>query len=623
MMMSTGARLGIALFSLLVSGATLLACRAEEPAGYPDDARHTVDLATYWATVAPQAPGTIVGTAEIRQTRGTHIRLYLHLREDTRLIGTVHPASARARIGVAVASGEQLEIGARPTGELALDLAEFSGRIVSIDLVADPDGPEQIVWTNLLVESPMETRAPVDAPAEQPNIVLIVFDSLRADRVGTLGATSVETPKIDALGAGGVTFTNARAPASWTRASLTSMLTSVAPATHGISLLSESLVPGIPYLPELLAHSGYRTIAASHSAQISPELGFGRGFDRFLTLFDRETQSKYQAEPTPQGRAKFVWEAHVAPEIATRGESPFFLYLHEMDPHYPYAPPPPFEEEYAGGHTSKLDPTAHIPGLNANPPEWFGPRDVRYLEALYRGEIAFMDAYLGSILELLSVSGLAENTLVVLVSDHGDEFMEHGLLGHASTVYEELLRVPLFFSWPAGLPSGLRVETSVDLMDVAPTILNLVGVHVPESMKGESLVSTIRGDGGAAHAESRSFVAESYSRSAIALRHGRWKLIRTLTDPQNTGNMLKLLKWPDADVRSPSRSDALYDLVADPAEKLDRIAHEPFIGAALGQILDWELAQARTDAPAVPITVDPNDLQPESRANLKALGYLE
>jgi choline-sulfatase len=446
------------------------------------------------------------------------------------------------------------------------------------------------------------------------DVLVILFDSLRADEVGRAGDA---TPTLDALADEGVSFSSARAPASWTRPAVASLLSSVSPTTHGVSLLTDGLPQDVPYLPELLSKSGYYTAVLTHSSQLAPRFGFGRGLDHLERFYTRAKYAEYQALTTPGARADWDFEHGFAPVLAAAAaeDRPWFVYLHEMDPHDPYEPPPPYDTRYTEGADPKAKPTgpAHymVTGFDAT--------DIARLHGLYRGEVTFMDDFLGALLRRLREAQRGRKMLIVFVSDHGEAFGEGGELGHSQVVAEHQLRVPLILQLDDVLPSGVRVDETVELVDVAPTVLDLLGLDPDATMQGRSLLPPIESALESSDTPAtlpRMFFAESLARTEVTARYGRWKYVRRAHDPANEGR--GFIELTDVDLARSQVTTALYDLEHDPGETTDVSADQPFMAAALGQLLAWhDHVGTATDAAV------PEPIGDEERAHLKTLGYID
>ena len=337
-------------------------------------------------------------------------------------------------------------------------------------------------------------------PGEPMDVLLVVIDTLRAD--------AATTPTLEALGAEGTVFTRCRAPSSWTKPSTASLLTGLQPAEHG-ALDFESVLPGgAVTLAEVLRAAGWRTAAFADNPFVSPEYGFAQGFDAFTgrhpsplargTLLLRALSqvrlrvaggAAYSFGPGVDLGADRILGDAVA-FLGAGGGKPSFAYAHVIEPHYPYTPPPPYD----GGrprvdppHSSGILPFDSFPALR--------PGAVATMRANYFGEVQAADAALGRALDALRKAGRLDRTLVLVTSDHGEEFHEHGGWTHGQSLYEELVRVPLVIRAPKGGPgAGRRVDAPVSLVDLLPTILDLAGVASSAKPSGRSLAPLLRGE---------------------------------------------------------------------------------------------------------------------------------
>jgi arylsulfatase A-like enzyme len=377
------------------------------------------------------------------------------------------------------------------------------------------------------------------------------------------------------------------------------MLTALHPPAHGVLSLDDALSDELPYLPEILREAGYRTVAVSNNPHVAADFGFERGFDRMTELWNIEKEVvDYPSDP--EARAKFVWSRYIRPTV--RGDEPFFVYLHEIDPHSPYEPPEPYRPEYGFDYRGRIESTLMGLGSMREYPNNVTPDDVRHIYARYKGEVAAMDRYVGWMLDRLAGVALERPTLVVFTSDHGEEFWEHGSVGHGHAVHEELLRVPLLLQLDGVLPAGRRVRADVTLADVAPTVLDLLGLEIPRSMQGESLLPLVTApDDERFRRPAIARANEATARESISV--GRWKLVRAVGGPESVA--------------------ALFDLEDDPGETRDLAAERPIVAATLAQRLRWNDRRA-PQAPAVrEPPADPSALDPELRQRLQELGYAE
>ncbi|MCZ6597597.1 MAG: sulfatase [Planctomycetota bacterium] len=368
-----------------------------------------------------------------------------------------------------------------------------------------------------------------------PNVVLISLDTLRADHLSCYGYGRETSPNIDALAASGVLFEDTVSTTSWTLPAHMSMLTGLAVSAHGICderLWQITGQPGGPdelplrgtFLSEVLQRAGYATGGFVTWKYLEERFGFGPGFDVYerlgLTIWDvPEWEARFEDLRT-RGRAGDQdavaeyerWKAE-EPHVFDQGlptadlavtralewvdgraeaSEPFFLFLHLFDIHDPYVPPKEFDRfdpNYEGTIDGKRISTADSP-VHAE----MDPRDLERVVSLYDGEIAWVDSQIGRVLDRLEALGLREDTVVVLTSDHGEEFFEHGGKTHRGQLHRESVHVPLVISWPGGLPAGRRVVGTTGIVDILPTVCGLVEAQAPACLSGRDLSAVARGE---------------------------------------------------------------------------------------------------------------------------------
>jgi arylsulfatase A-like enzyme/Flp pilus assembly protein TadD len=300
----------------------------------------------------------------------------------------------------------------------------------------------------------------VVAPAAAaPNVVLVTLDTTRADRMGFLGSKRGLTPRLDALARDALVFERAYAQAPITTASHATVLSGTYPQFHKVNDFGIPLAASVPYLPELLKRRGYRTAAFVGSLILDPRGGLAPGFDRGFDTYDagfrirRGREDRYQ---TMERRAEEV-VGRALQWLETEKAGPFLLWIHLYDAHDPYEAPAPF------GH--------------------------RHAAAPYDGEIAYVDGQVGRVIDALRARGVYDETIVVVLSDHGEALGEHGEKTHGVFLYDATIHVPLLVKLPGGRLAGQRPKVRAGLVDVAPTILQAVAAPVPADMQGESLLA--------------------------------------------------------------------------------------------------------------------------------------
>jgi len=412
-----------------------------------------------------------------------------------------------------------------------------------------------------------------------------VIDTLRADHLGVYGYSKPVSPHLDALAAESVVFERAYAQSGWTRTSMASILTGLTPFAHHVLGRQDALPPSLPTLAGILRSAGYDTAGIVTNANVAPELGFGRGFDHYRPLYTRHDDSP------PAGRLNGELLAWLQ---SRRQGAPFFAYLHSLEPHDPYEPPEPFRSRFAPHLATTLRDPEEVPAALARDPK-LRPEAVRAdFEALYDGEIAANDAAFGLLLQSLRAAGLYDDTLIVVVSDHGEELLEHGRWGHGHSLYTEILHVPLILKLPHGRRAGERRNNIARQIDLLPTLLAAVGEPVPPEAQGRDLLADTAG--------------EADPPVLSLLRLDRVELA-SLVDRGR-----KLIQWnPD---RPPGHQE-LYDLRDDPQERRDLTAQGPrWAGLMTGR-----LRQLRSDHER-PVAAPRVLLDGEVRHQLRALGYI-
>lgn len=420
--------------------------------------------------------------------------------------------------------------------------------------------------------------------SDPPNVLLVTIDTLRADRCSSYGYPLPTTPRLDAAAARGIRFELAYAPMSLTGPSHSTMFTSQYPITHGVVRNGYRLGEEAIVLAEMLRARGYETAAVVSSFAVNSRFGLGQGFGVYHDRFDevgtvdpRQWNGQWLGKGFDR-RANRTTD-HAIRWLDRHGSSAksFFLWVHYFDPHSPYDPPEPFRSRFApAGETSHGRPVG-----------------------TYDGEVAFTDQELGRLLDHLDRSGLGEGTLLVVTSDHGEGLKQHGRMEHGYTVYEEEMRVPLVFRWPGRIPAGRTIPGPVELVDLLPTLLDLLGVHVEGALfEGVSIAEALRG-GHPADPARKVFVHRQPIRKGdrrveqFGVRHGTYKYIEGEAEEERE----------------------LYDLATDPGEKQNLCGELRDKCDELRVALQvWK--QSRGEAAE-------QEISPEDHESLKALGYVQ
>lgn len=398
-----------------------------------------------------------------------------------------------------------------------------------------------------------------------PNILLISIDSLRADHLHCYGYGRETSPAIDALARDGVRFRTVVSPTSWTLPAHVTLLSGLPPVHHGVIDHDRRIAAETPLLAEILKGAGYATAGFAGGPYLHSSFGFARGFDHY----DDETvleKPGYEIQKRNTSAESFgIARTWLEAWHRERADQPFFVFLHLWDVHYDFRPPPPydtmFDPDYRGrvtGFDFMGSPLVH-PGMPR--------RDLEHIIALYDGEIRLTDEYIGKLVELLRGMDVLDDTLIIITSDHGEEFFEHGQKGHRNNLYDESLLVPLILHYPNGVPAGRVVDAQVRLMDVAPTVLALAGVEPAPAL------TRAPADVAAARDLSPYWLDDEPPPAppAFAELHGRWAAARTtaakLIRYVGTRELwLEEEAYRRATLAPRARREQLFDLVADPGE---------------------------------------------------------
>ena len=320
------------------------------------------------------------------------------------------------------------------------------------------------------------------AAIERPSFLLISLDTLRADFLGAYGFEKDSSPAIDRLAAEGTVFTDVTSAAPWTLPSHASLLSGLYPSRHGVT--DKMFRLDKPTLPKLFKAGGYRTMAINNALLVGhPNFNLMEGFD--LDKYEPEQKPHLGAGSATLNSAKPIIDQAISWLGEGDPEQPFFMFLHFYDAHTDFTPDAKWRAEFVGPYSGKLRGGTKQIIQARTPGKELSPEDAEWLRQMYTAEIRTLDEELARLFGYLDRSGLSEETIVVITSDHGEEYMEHGGVLHGRTHYQELLHIPLVMRGP-GIPRGLRVELPVHLVDVAPTLLKLGGQE-PSGMDGVDL----------------------------------------------------------------------------------------------------------------------------------------
>ncbi len=436
------------------------------------------------------------------------------------------------------------------------------------------------------------------------NILLIVVDTLRADHLSAYGYSAGKTPNLDAFQKDAILFEKAYANASWTRPSFASILTGRYASSHGVMSKASSLPDAADTLAEKLAENGYATSGIVTNYNIAPFFNFQQGFDEYnylapnflfgasdtsaklsllqvLRRVDEKVRTSLgRTEPGSAYQDAVVVNHQIDEFLSREVKAPWLLFVSYMDPHDPY-----YEHPYNGVGFSRA--------ANVKP----DPSEAPRLRALYDGEITYWDEHFGKLIQTLKDKKLYDDLTIVITSDHGEEFMDHGGFWHGTTLYDEQLHVPLFLKLPKNERGGSSVGHWVESVDIMPTLLTLAEIPVPEAVQG---VDLFRG-------KEQTFAEESHEGNVL-------KSLRSL----ESGAPVKLITANPGNPRGLAERE-LYRLEPDPTESKNLAPTEP---ALLGQS-ERELEQVSAQAQTGALKAREVDLSMDQAAQerLKALGY--
>lgn len=530
--------------------------------------------------------------------RATSLGHFVELPPEAKLgvsLGFEGEGEAGVKIFATVDGGARQELlntkaGGQWTDHL-VDLGALAGKVAQLELVADGEGKGRVAFATPRVLVP-EPKAASMQPAK--NVIVLLIDTLRADRLKPYNPKSrVKTPVLDGLAAEGAVFGLAQSPENWTKPSVASVLTGLHPTTHGANQTESRLPADATLLSEHLKAKGFKTGSFIANGYVSDRFGFDQGWDHY-TNYIRERKS---TEAENVFRETGDW-------IEKNKGGRFFAYVQTIDPHVPYDPPEEYLKMYdAREYTGPVQPRMTPEQLEQAKRKQltFTASDQRRLEALYDGEISQHDHFLGLFIERLKKLGVWEDTLLVVTSDHGEEFNDHGSWGHGHSVYQELLHVPLVF-YRSGAIEKRHVAGAVSTLSIPATVCELVGVERIAEDEGGSLAGWIFGRRPAMPPVAFSYFHEE--RRVITTANHKF-LVR--------GNL----------------TTGLFDLQADPLEKKEiELDHQPvaqrYLRTLLGQFLaandrgNW-LAAEQTQRRR--LNSEQTVIDAELKGQLGALGY--
>ncbi len=444
------------------------------------------------------------------------------------------------------------------------------------------------------------------AVADPPNVIILMVDSLRLDAVSDYNETRNTSPRLSEFGRAGARFNRAYTNSSHTKISVASLFTGLLPQAHSVRkteapmlvewgvLKTDKIPDELTTLAEVFDQAGYFTAGFTLNPHVRKFMGYAQGFDRFYWINYHDNRARDVNErvlESLEGDRKTSFLGRLYARLTGQADRPFFVYVHYMDVHNPYEPPLEYKGLYMGEGSEEI---IHLSGLYGSTLE---PEDYYNTRAVYDGQVKYWDDCFAEFLDRLEEKGYLDNTVVAVVSDHGEEFYEHKGFGHGYTVYEEQLRAPLYISWPGHLKPGQVIDERVEIKDLYPTLCEFAGIDVSDlDLQAESLFDR------KASAPGKIVYAETFQGFAPrSVQNARFKLI----------------------YNTEYDSHELYDLETDPGEQ-HRLQYEtsedPEVKAAFAE-LKRKLSLIESMKPRA--AAESVEIDEETKKQLKSLGYLE
>jgi arylsulfatase A-like enzyme len=453
------------------------------------------------------------------------------------------------------------------------------------------------------------------------NVLLVTMDTQRADYLGCYGDKITRTPNIDALASESAVFMEAYSQIPITLPSHLSIFTSTYPAVHGVrSNTKPRKMPGrLNTMAEIFKDHGYRTGAVVSAYILSSLYETARGFDTYDDKFENKEFYRLMRVKPKLTIARAIEIVGIKPDKhyerkankttsraigwldELRDNIPFFLWVHYYDPHCYYNPPSPWDTLYFE-NTKNID---EIEDVLAKARTYFpkqtiqtelSDKELQVVDALYRGEVSFMDFHFGKLVSHLERKGFLDNTLIVLTADHGETIGEHNTLGHSMWLYRPIIHIPLLIYHPGSVPSIIVEKETVQSIDIMPTILDILNIPIPEQVQGRSLVPLFSGKSQeTATAYFETLCASRVERRSVGVRFGPWKYIYH--------------PWGDIEL--------LFHLEDDPMEVNNLIAVETNLAEKMRKKAESYLAQGESAEYGEEI-----EQLPEHTDALRALGYI-
>jgi len=494
---------------------------------------------------------------------------------------------------------QRTEMGSAQWNDVRIDLSSWAGKAIEIELGAEGAPDNVAFWSNPGVHSP---------PTKRFNVVILLQDALRGDRLAHAIQNDGSVPVIQQLAQSGVVFTNAFSQETKTRPSVPSLLTSLLPSATGVWSASDELSDRYLTLPEILRDQGFATALFTQNPNVGVDSNLHQGFG---VVFNDLAGTGTNADEFLCNRL-MQW-------IEAQSDRNFFLYIHLIDPHGPYDPPPPRSAAYEEAvRTGEL-----VPRIHEFDADWVEKPTAEGRRILYDAEIALNDRWIGRLLEVLGT--LRDDTVLILCSDHGESLGEHGIWGHKPPGHRVAIHVPLILVYPKALPAGRSVDQPVQLIDVMPTVLDLAKIDKSGLLlHGESLLPLFNDESDPREA-ARLAVSEEFVTRPVAEKGGwgslmfeNWHFLssRDLLNPSRKFSWL-----PDLGL-----STRVFNTKSDPKERnfWNSFMLDWMIKARLNNtLLELEDTNKNVIVALDGLKNDRAEMDPEVEERLRALGYLK
>ena len=471
-----------------------------------------------------------------------------------------------------------------------------------------------IFFMTIRATAGMRCMAP--KPSAPPNIVLIAIDTLRRDHLGCYGYNRPVSPNIDRFAKQGVLFERCYSPASWTLPSFTSMFTGLLPSAHGVTQASRKLLPTVPTVADQLKKKGYYCTAIVSNPCAAGKYGLSKGFDVYddysihlgaeLGMFAVNSNQYLGIVNNVVTGDSVTQQAILQLTQAEKTGKPFFMFVLYFDPHDSYIPPAPMDKKFDPKYKGKMD-GKKIPPMRLSPPP---DKDLQHLIARYDGEILYTDMQVAKLLKKIDGVSKPDNTIVIIVSDHGEAFAEHKKLLHGNSAYREEVCVPMIWRWSGVLPQGRRAQSLVLNMDIAKTLAELIGFDEFDLVQGESLWPDLLGKD---VTKERAILSQkafdgNVPKRHLALTRGNYSL------------HIQFKKEPFAE----DSKRTMYDIVRDPWETTDIFESHRKIAKQMLSLLKAKWDESLEIRKYYESKGKDNKVKmtPEERRRLETMGYL-